>query len=561
MDHPTDAENPVTVNGDSGEQRRTTPPTDRPADDRLRQWLPVLNSTYRSLLSDQPPSFTLESVCAILAASEPFRAAWVVIPYSDDHPSPIASSQVPPCPTRRPSADAGGHLETVLPPCAESAIRNGQPVVIDPRNSAFPCPEGVDCERFQGKPTLAIPLGSGTKPFGAMVLHSEGEWRFDQSERNLVRDLGETVTLSLTKQSRTAVSRKIDALLALHETSVDLARQRDIKSLLRTIVVRAGKLVGTDAGGLYLSIPHGLQMVVARGLLEPYINRILPLGEGASGLAVETRQAILINDYNRWNERSPIFEEIQVGSVIAAPLLWQDTVLGAFHVEHPVPNTFTQDDVEIVSLFAKQAAVAIANARLIYSTETSKKELELAYTATLEGWVRALDLRDQETEGHTKRVTELTIALAGRLDLPEDQLEWVRRGALLHDIGKIGIPDAILRKPGPLTAEEWTIMRRHPQMAWDMLSPIEYLRPALAIPYGHHERWNGSGYPMGLKGRHIPLAARIFAVVDVYDALKSDRPYRTGWPEDRTRSYLRRHAGIDFDPEIVETFLEMLAER
>jgi HD-GYP domain-containing protein (c-di-GMP phosphodiesterase class II) len=223
-----------------------------------------------------------------------------------------------------------------------------------------------------------------------------------------------------------------------------------------------------------------------------------------------------------------------------------------------MPNVFTDDDVELVSLFAEQAAVAIANARLIYNTETSRKELELAYTATLEGWVRALDLRDQETEGHTQRVTELAVELARRLGTAEDQLEPIRRGALLHDIGKIGIPDAILRKPGPLTEDEWSVMRLHPQMAWDMLSPIEYLRTALAIPYGHHERWNGSGYPLGIKGRQIPMAARIFAVVDVYDALLSNRPYREGWPKDTVVSYIRERSGTSFDPEVVDAFLGMV---
>ncbi len=166
-------------------------------------------------------------------------------------------------------------------------------------------------------------------------------------------------------------------------------------------------------------------------------------------------------------------------------------------------------------------------------------------------------MRDQETEGHTLRVTELTVELARRCGVAEDQLESIRRGALLHDIGKIGIPDAILRKPGPLTEDEWKIMRRHPEMAWDMLSPIEYLRTAMSIPYGHHERWDGSGYPLGIKGRQIPLAARIFAVVDVYDALRSNRPYREAWDEERVISYIRKQSGSRFDPEVVDAFLAM----
>ena len=427
-----------------------------------------------------------------------------------------------------------------------------------------PVPCGVRCVPVStpepnGPYIMGMPLVAHGTPLGAAFVTFYKERPCAQCDLDRARMIAGHIALAIAHTTTVeANTRRVEALLALHETGVDLAGHHDVKALLRTIVVRAGTLVGTDMGGLYLTVPDGLQMVVARGLLEPYVNRILPIGEGASGQAVATRKAILIDDYADWNGRSSMFTDIQVGSVIAAPLLWKGTVLGAFHVEHPMPNVFTDDDVELVSLFAEQAAVAIANARLIYNTETSRKELELAYTATLEGWVRALDLRDQETEGHTQRVTELAVELARRLGTAEDQLEPIRRGALLHDIGKIGIPDAILRKPGPLTEDEWSVMRLHPQMAWDMLSPIEYLRTALAIPYGHHERWNGSGYPLGIKGRQIPMAARIFAVVDVYDALLSNRPYREGWPKDTVVSYIRERSGTSFDPEVVDAFLGMV---
>ena len=163
----------------------------------------------------------------------------------------------------------------------------------------------------------------------------------------------------------------------------------------------------------------------------------------------------------------------------------------------------------------------------------------MAYDETIEGWSRAMDLRDKETEGHTQRVTELTLRLANSMGFGAEELVHIRRGTLLHDIGKMGVPDDILRKPGPLTDEEWVIMRRHPQLAYDMLAPIFYLRPATDIPYCHHEKWDGTGYPRGLKGEQIPLAARIFALVDVWDALCSDRPYRKAWPADRVRSYIQ----------------------
>jgi len=429
-------------------------------------------------------------------------------------------------------------------------------------NRPVPCGAGcipLSVPGSTGPFIMGMPLVAHGTPLGAAFVTFDEERPCVQCDLDRARMIVGHIALAIAHTTTVeANARRIEALLALHETGVDLAGHHDVKALLRTIVIRAGTLVGTDMGGLYLTVPDGLQMVVARGLLEPFVNRILPIGEGASGQAVATRKAILIDDYATWAGRSAIFRDIQVGSVIAAPLLWKGTVLGAFHVEHPMPNVFSDDDVELVSLFAEQAAVAIANARLIYKTETSRKELELAYTATLEGWVRALDLRDQETEGHTQRVTELTVELARRLGTAEDQLEPIRRGALLHDIGKIGIPDSILRKPGPLTEDEWSIMRRHPQMAWDMLSPIEYLRTALAIPYGHHERWDGSGYPLGVKGRQIPMAARIFAVVDVYDALRSNRPYRKGWPEETVITYIRNHSDTSFDPEIVDTFLKMV---
>jgi len=186
-------------------------------------------------------------------------------------------------------------------------------------------------------------------------------------------------------------------------------------------------------------------------------------------------------------------------------------------------------------------------------------ELAVAYEATLEGWARALDLRDRETEGHSRRVTDLTVRLARMMGVSEADCVHIRRGALLHDIGKMGIPDSILLKPSPLSPEEWDIMRRHPAYARELLSPVEYLRPALDIPYCHHEKWDGTGYPRGLKGEGIPLAARIFAAVDIWDAVRSDRPYRPAWPDQQAREHLASLAGAHLDPKVATVFLELLA--
>lgn len=199
-------------------------------------------------------------------------------------------------------------------------------------------------------------------------------------------------------------------------------------------------------------------------------------------------------------------------------------------------------------------------------TERKRSEIELqrahehlaeAYDETIEGWSRVLDLRDKETEGHTQRVTEAAVRLARALGVNEDEIVHLRRGALLHDIGKMGISDRILQKPGALTDEEWQEMRKHPEYALQMLYPISYLRPALDIPYCHHERWDGSGYPRGLKGEEIPLAARIFSIVDVWDALLSNRPYRRGCTEESVLEYIRKYSGIYFDPKLVDAFIEL----
>ncbi len=206
-------------------------------------------------------------------------------------------------------------------------------------------------------------------------------------------------------------------------------------------------------------------------------------------------------------------------------------------------------------------SLAAAFDEMVEALRVREAELASAYDTTLEGWSRALDLRDRETRGHTLRVTALAVELARAMGVPEEHVVHLRRGALLHDIGKMAIPDEILHKPGPLTPEEMAVMRRHPQYAYELLQPIAYLRPALDIPYCHHERWDGTGYPRGLRGEEIPLAARIFAVVDVWDALSNPRPYRPAWPPDRVRAYLVEQAGRQFDPQVVDAFLKLLDGR
>jgi len=190
--------------------------------------------------------------------------------------------------------------------------------------------------------------------------------------------------------------------------------------------------------------------------------------------------------------------------------------------------------------------------------ERAHTELMTAYDATIAGWSHALDLRDKETEGHSQRVTLLTLRLAEAFGMNQEELIHIRRGALLHDIGKLGVPDSILHKPDKLSEAEWEIMRRHPQYAYDMLYPIDYLHPALSIPYCHHEKWDGTGYPRGLKGEEIPQSARLFAIADVWDALTSNRPYRPAMTEEFASNYVQEQSGKHFQSEVVDLFLKMI---
>jgi HD-GYP domain-containing protein (c-di-GMP phosphodiesterase class II) len=305
-----------------------------------------------------------------------------------------------------------------------------------------------------------------------------------------------------------------------------------------------------------------LQYVAGTGFFTPEITHTsLPIGKGRAGMTALERQITRIPDLNATGvgfTRSSLISAERFVGYAAIPLIAKGEVKGVLELFHRSMLDLDQERTSFLEMLAGQAALAIDNALLFDSLEKANIELTMAYDATIEGWSQALELRDQETQGHSARVLGLTIRVATLMGVADKELHDVRRGVLLHDIGKMGIPDSILHKPGKLTDEEWEIMRKHPQYAHDMLAPIAYLRGALDIPYSHHEKWDGSGYPRALKGEAIPLTARIFAVVDVYDALTSDRPYREAWSKDKTLEYIRAESGKHFDPRVVEVFLNLM---
>jgi response regulator RpfG family c-di-GMP phosphodiesterase len=334
--------------------------------------------------------------------------------------------------------------------------------------------------------------------------------------------------------------------------------------VLAVILDRVVDVTGVDAASILLMSPELrlLEYAAGKGFRTDRIKdtRVRP-GEGLLGTAARSRRRVVVPSVAETElpvTRKGLFAAEELVGYVALPLMARGQLEGVLEVF--TRRRIEPDDarVDFLESLAKQAATAIDNARMFAELQRSNAEMRLAYDAAIEAWARALDMRYKEAEGHTQRVTDLTIRLAHEMGLSASRREHLRRGALLHDIGKVAVPEAILMKPGPLTEDEWQIVRKHPEHAHQILAPIQFLLPALDIPFCHHEHWDGTGYPRGLRGDQIPLSARLFAVVNVWDTLCSGRPYRLAWPPERVREHIRERAGTQFDPTVVEAFLTMM---
>jgi response regulator RpfG family c-di-GMP phosphodiesterase len=354
-------------------------------------------------------------------------------------------------------------------------------------------------------------------------------------------------------------------LTTLRDIDSAIASSFDLRLTLNILMDQTIAHLGVNAVDIALYHPdlQSLTYLIGGGFHMPSPTRPqLRIGEGLAGQVIIRQQTYHVNDIqvSPATQNEPLIRREGFIAYIGIPLIVKGQIKGVFEVFHRSPLSPTPDWMEFLHTLAGQAAIAIDNAQLFENLQQSNQELVQAYDTTLEGWARALELRDRETEGHTRRVTNLTLRLAKYMDIKDSEFVNMRRGVLLHDIGKMGVPDHILKKKGPLTPLEWNEMRQHPLYAYNLLSPISYLRGALDIPYCHHEHWDGNGYPRGLKGEQIPLSARIFSVVDIWDALLSDRPYRKAWPRNKVIEYLTEISGTYLDPEIVAIFLKMIAE-
>jgi putative nucleotidyltransferase with HDIG domain len=360
--------------------------------------------------------------------------------------------------------------------------------------------------------------------------------------------------------------RRLNQVEALHSIDLAISASMDLHTTLTILLKHVESLLGVDAADILLFnlALQQFRFSAGRGFRTNAVERAnVRLGASFAGRAALERKAVVLPaNLPALAERefAVMYEKEGFVAYAGVPLIAKGQIKGVLEVYRRTVHKPEPEWLHLLETLAGQAAIAIDNAELFDSLQQSNIELTLAYDATIAGWSHAMDLRDKETEGHTQRVTELTLKLARAMKISELELAQIRRGALLHDIGKMGVPDNILLKADQLTEEEWEKMRQHPVWAYEMLSSIRYLQPALDIPYCHHEKWDGTGYPRGLKGEEIPIAARIFAVADVWDAITSDRPYRKGWSEEDTLKYIEGQSGKYFDPKVVQEFFRLIYE-
>ncbi len=465
------------------------------------------------------------------------------------------------------SPDAAQQLPTTLRVYYADMARGQGPFIVIPDISQFNDLPDIEFFRSNGVRSLAaVGMIRAGELIGTLAIFATSAARtFAPDELQLLQGLSDQAAQAIVNARLLAQSeRRLGRSQTLLQIDAAIAGSFELQPTLDAIVDGAFAGLGVDAIDiLLLDVPSQmLEFAVGRGFLNPALRQTRRrMGEGNPGRAALERVTVYIADLNTTHQasgRTALLIGDHFKSYYGVPLIAKSAVLGVLEIFHRTTLAGDAEWLEFMSALAGQAAIAIDEARLFEALKHSNADLAHAYDTTLEGWSRALDLRDKETEGHSRRVTEMTLRLAREgLGLSAAELVQVQRGALLHDIGKMGIPDSILLKPDKLTEAEWSVMRRHPSYAYDLLSPIEYLRPALDIPYCHHEKWDGSGYPRGLRGEQIPLAARLFAIVDVWDALRSDRPYRAAWPEARVREHIRALGGSHFDPQLVELFLRI----
>ncbi len=418
---------------------------------------------------------------------------------------------------------------------------------------------------FKLRSVASFPMILKDGVYGVLTVYSDSVGFFNEDLKEIFQVMANIAASALENAFLFEESqKKLKMLQALRNIDLAITGSLDPNLTLNVILNEVIHALEVDAA-TFLKLntwTKELEYVAGRGLIGHRIkDRVVRLGEGIAGKSALEKRILWLEKFDEAEPRLDVFEEEGFVSYVAAPLISKGRILGVLELFARKPLEIKEDWLSFLEALTNQLAIALDNLELLTDLEKANVKLFQAYESTIEALAKALELKDRETEGHSERVVALTLKIAKKLGLEGDDLLNIRRGALLHDLGKLAIPDSVLLKPDKLTDEEWEIMKKHPVYAFELLSKIEYLRPALDIPYYHHERWDGSGYPKGLKGEEIPLPARIFAVVDVYDALTHDRPYRKAWSEEEAIEYIKRESGRLFDPKVVKAFLEVIEEK
>lgn len=412
-----------------------------------------------------------------------------------------------------------------------------------------------------------VPLLVEEQPIGAVLVVKHR--KIDEDEARLLSAVADIAASAVHRATLyDSTQRRLEWLTALRKLNVAVSGDVDLNISLKILLDQVLEHFGASAADVLLvnSKTMAFEHVVGRGFVTEAAEQGVALcrENALAQEALQTRKKVFVQKLSEDKRISRSCQDVieQEGFItyLCMPLIAKGVAKGVLEVFSCEQQEFEDDWLRFMESLATDAAMAIGHTELFDNLQRSNEELKTAYDETIQGWSRALELRDKETQGHSERVVELTVRLARHMGICEEDMPDLRRGAILHDIGKMGVPDSILLKPSPLSPEEWEMMSKHPAYAYDMLSAIPFLQDALDIPYCHHERWNGSGYPRGLKGEEIPLAARVFSVVDVWDALTSDRPYRAAWLVEQAYKYIQKNSGHLFDPRVVDRFLEMLDE-
>jgi len=412
---------------------------------------------------------------------------------------------------------------------------------------------------------LYVPIKKDNRILGVISVENEAPDAFSESDEKLINTLANQAAIALeNSRLQRETEQQLERLQALHSVDLAVTNSLDLNITLEVLINQVIQQLGADATAIFLlqSDVNSLKYISGKGfhthLLEN-ASQNMSLNESLAGRAIFEHHIVESQaSQEPKNSLKEIWKTEGFRSIYLIPLLTKGEPKGVMEIFYrSEAKTPAKGWMDFLETLAGQAAIAIENIHLFNGLQRSNMELAIAYDATIEGWSRAMDLRDEETEGHTRRVTDMTLKLAADFDFSGEMLMHIRRGALLHDIGKLGVPDNILLKPDKLTDEEWVLMKKHPTFAFEMIAPIQYLSRAINIPYCHHEKWDGTGYPRGLSGEQIPLEARIFTIVDVWDALTSDRPYRKAWTKEKAMEHIQSLAGTHFDPTVVERFLEL----